>query len=554
VARSRDPEVGVLGRRTLLVALLAIAALRVATLGAIPLLDKSEARYAEIGRQMVVTSDWVMPQLEPGQPYWGKPPLHFWATALSLRALGFSEFAARLPSLLGALLVLFAAERMARRLRGPEAGWLTCLILASSALFFALSAQVALDLTLTACSSAALAGFFLGHGEADPKRARLLHWLGFLALGAGLLAKGPVAIALWAGTLALACVLTRDLRWLRGVPWLSGGLIAAAVSLPWFLAAERGHPGFLRYFFIQENLLRFVASDYGDRYGHGHTLPYGTIWAFALLALMPWSPALLVLFWRGLRTGGLARLRLDPERSFLWAWSLAPLIFFTASRNLVVTYALPALPAIAVLLADALLPREGSRTEAEPETRQCPGLAAALLVGGALVLLAVVAGVAGFTRWVSVPGPTLALLGGLIASCAGLLAAAARDRRRQSLILATALCIPLLDATGRTLLAGEIGSFGSTRELVQVAAAGQRERHCELQFFREVPYSARFYGAPALSLDGDAARLHPLVDAGECRLLAVEHRGRHAGKDAPGGLHPVRDFGGWILYGNAAAG
>jgi 4-amino-4-deoxy-L-arabinose transferase-like glycosyltransferase len=551
VAHSRDQEVGLLGRRTWLLALLAIAALRVATLGALPLIDKSEARYAEIGRQMVVTGDWTMPQLEPGQPYWGKPPLHFWATALSLRALGFSEFAARLPSLLGALLVLFAAERVARRLRGPEVGWLACLILASSGLFFALAAQVALDLTLTACSSAALAGFFLGHGEADPKRARLFHWMGFLALGAGLLAKGPVSVALWAGTLALACLLTRDLRWLRGVPWLSGSLLAAAVSLPWFLAAERGHPGFLRYFFINENLLRFVASDYGDRYGHGHTLPYGTIWAFALLALMPWSPALLVLLWRGLRTGGLARLRRDPERSFLWAWSLAPLLFFTPSRNLVVTYVMPALPAIAVLLADALLPRMAA-AKAEPETRASPGLAAGLLVGGALVLVAVAAGIAGLTRRVPVPGPTLVLLGALVASCAALLAGAARGRRRLGLILATALCIPWLDATGRALLAGEIGSFGSTRELVQVAAASQRERDCELAFFREVPYSARFYAGGGLSLDGDPARLRPLVDAGACRLLAVERR--RLREDALGGLHPVRDFGSYVLYGNPAAG
>jgi len=190
--------------RMLLAALLAIGALRVATLGAIPLIDKSEARYAEIGRQMVVTGDWSMPQLEPGHPYWGKPPLHFWATAASLRALGFSEFAARLPSLLGAFLVLFATQRVARRLRGAEVGWLACLILASSGLFFTLAAQVALDLTLTACSSVALGSFFLAHGQPDPRRARLLHWLGFLALGAGLLAKGPVLVALWAGTLALA--------------------------------------------------------------------------------------------------------------------------------------------------------------------------------------------------------------------------------------------------------------------------------------------------------------------------------------------------------------
>jgi len=192
VTPGRDSEVALLARRTLLGALLVIAALRVATLGAYPLLDTSEARYAEIGRRMVVTGDWTMPQLEAGHPYWGKPPLHFWGTALSLRGFGFSEAAARLPSLLGALLVLFATQRVARRLRGAEVAWLACLILASSGLFFVLAAQVALDLTLTACSGGALAGFFLAHGQADPRRARLLHWLGFLALGAGLLAKGPV--------------------------------------------------------------------------------------------------------------------------------------------------------------------------------------------------------------------------------------------------------------------------------------------------------------------------------------------------------------------------
>jgi 4-amino-4-deoxy-L-arabinose transferase-like glycosyltransferase len=546
--------VALLARRTLLGALLVIAALRIATLGAYPLLDTSEARYAEIGRRMVVTGDWTMPQLEAGHPYWGKPPLHFWGTALSLRGFGFSEVAARLPSLLGALLVLFATQRVARRLRGAEVAWLACLILASSGLFFLLAAQVALDLTLTACSGGALAGFFLAHGQADPRRARLLHWLGFLALGAGLLAKGPVAVALWAGTLALACLFSRDLRWLRGVPWVTGGLLAGAVSLPWFLAAEQDHPGFLRYFFLNENLLRFSVSDYGDRYGRDHAMPYGTIWIFALLGLMPWSPVLLVLLWRGLSRGGLARLRRDPERSFLWAWSLAPLIFFTLSRNLVVTYALPALPAIAVLLADALLRRTGSREEPEPAAAS-RGLTAGLLVGGALVLAGVVAVLAGFSRHVPLPGPTLALLAGLIASCAALLAAGARRGRRLGLIVATALCIPWLDACGRSLLAGEIGAFGSTRELLLVADARRRERGCELAFFRAVPYSARFYGGRAVPLEGDRSRLRPLSDAGACRLLAVrwrDRRGREAAARA--GLHPVRDFGGYVLFGNPAAG
>jgi len=345
-------------------------------------------------------------------------------------------------------------------------------------------------------------------------------------------------------------VLAGDLRWLRGVPWVSGGVLAAGVGLPWFLVAERSYPGFLWYFFVNENFLRFVVSEYGDRYGHGHSLPYGTIWGFALLALMPWSLALLVLLWRGLRTGGLARLRRDPERSFLWAWSLAPLIFFTPSRNLVVTYALPALPAIAVLLAGALLPREGSREEAERATTS-PGLAAGLLAGGALVLLVVAVGLAVFARRVPVPGSTLALLGGLLLASAALLAACARDTRR--LIVATALCIPWLDAGGRALLADQIGALTSSRELM--AASSQRDRGCELAFFRDVPYSASFYGFQGVSLEGNSARLPPLVNAPACRLLAVRRRDlRHLDEEALTGLHRVRGFGGYVLFGNAAAG
>ena len=89
----------------------------------------------------------------------------------------------------------------------------------------------------------------------------------------------------------------------------------------------------------------------------------------------------------------------------------------------------------------------------------------------------------------------------------------------------------------------------------EVAAESQRGRDCQLAFFREVPYSARFYGGGGLSLDGDPARLRPLVDAGQCRLLAVERRGRRGlGEDALGGLNPVRDFGSYLLYGNPAAG
>jgi len=540
----------------LIAALIGIGLLRVATLGVVPLLDRSEARYAEIGRVMVVTGSWLTPQLEAGTPFWGKPPLHFWATALSLRAFGSSELAARLPSLLGALAVLLVTQRVARRLREGLVPLLACLVLASSALFYTLAAQVSIDLTLAACTTAALGTFLLAQLEPDAKAARRLHGLGFLALGVGLLAKGPVVVALWVGTLALASVLTRDWRWLRGVPWPSGIAIAAAVSVPWYLAAERRTPGFLDYFLVHENFLRFLVSDYGDRYGHAHTLPYGTIWGFALLALLPWSPVMLALAWRSWRAGALARLREDPARAFLLAWSLAPLAFFTPSRSVVVTYVLPALSPIAILLADALVSRKPGGATAEASAAIRPGLTPRLLAGDGLVLAGVAVGLVVLARRVPVPGAALVLLGALLAASVAALWRCARDARPLALVVATALCIPLIDAGGRSLLAREIGALASTRELSTSVDAIRRERRCELAFFRDVPSSARFYLADeAQGLEGDPARLEALAGAPDCRLVALRRRDlRHLDAGALRGLQPVRDFGGYVLFGNAAAG
>src|SRR3546814_4841624 len=68
--------------------LAAVLGLRLASMWLFPLIDTSEPRYAEIARIMAVSGDWVTPWFEPGEPFWGKPPLAFWAQALSIKLLG----------------------------------------------------------------------------------------------------------------------------------------------------------------------------------------------------------------------------------------------------------------------------------------------------------------------------------------------------------------------------------------------------------------------------------------------------------------------------------
>ncbi len=69
----------------------------------LPLMDKTEARYGEIARIMAETSNWVVPHIDYGIPFWAKPPLSTWASALSISLFGTHAFFVRLPYLLVAV-------------------------------------------------------------------------------------------------------------------------------------------------------------------------------------------------------------------------------------------------------------------------------------------------------------------------------------------------------------------------------------------------------------------------------------------------------------------
>src|SRR5215813_6570713 len=65
-------------------------------LGRVALLGPDEPRYAEIGREMFASGDWISPRL-CGCLWFEKPALVYWMSGLGYRLFGVSEFAARLP-------------------------------------------------------------------------------------------------------------------------------------------------------------------------------------------------------------------------------------------------------------------------------------------------------------------------------------------------------------------------------------------------------------------------------------------------------------------------
>ncbi|MGF6098038.1 ArnT family glycosyltransferase [Pseudomonas sp. 18175] len=326
--------------------LLSVLLIRLVTLGLYPIMDTSEARYAEIARKMLVSNDWITPMFDHDTPFWGKPPLSFWAQALSMKVFGIGEFSSRFSSWLLHVGSCLLIVRFATQERSLRVGLTAAIIYSTCALGFFSSGAVLTDGALAFALLLAHLGFWraMMHGDRNWALA------GFIGLGLGLLAKGPLAVVLIGLPTTLWLALTGHWHRLRGLPWLRGITLMLAIALPWYWLAEQKTPGFLEYFLVGEHFSRYVISKWqGDLYGSAHAEPLMMIWGHLLGALMPWALLLPLLIRRGTRFKA-------PREYFFFvlAWAVSTPLFFTLSSNILWTYVLPALPAWALLLADAI--------------------------------------------------------------------------------------------------------------------------------------------------------------------------------------------------------
>ena len=340
--------------RWLWVTLGVVVLARLLTLGLYPLTDTTEARYGEVARKMAELGNWVTPLYDYGVPFWAKPPLTTWLSAISFKLFGVNEFAARLPYLMLAVLIAWLLWRWVSRTSARQAQ-LAVALMSGTLLYFVASSAVMTDLGLVLGTTLAMIGFWAAFDEAESARPKEV-WLLFIGLGVGLLAKGPIAVVLSGLPIGLWMLFSGNIKasWQR-IPWVKGSLLTLAIAAPWYVLAEIRTPGFWEYFFIGEHWNRFTVTGWaGDKYGTAHATQRGTIWLFALAAILPWT-LLVPLLWIGRKVAASQ----TPERTsysrsftaYLLAWSVASCLFFTLSGNILWTYVLPALPAMSLLAA-----------------------------------------------------------------------------------------------------------------------------------------------------------------------------------------------------------
>lgn len=320
----------------------------------INLTDSTEGRYATIGKEMAATGNYITPMVwHSGKhlPYLGKPPLQFWMIATSINIFGGNVFAARLPSFLAAALLLILMYLILKRYVDPKTVEIAVYILIACPFFFIYSGSVIVDMTLTLCVGTAVFCQIALMNEKIKIRQTTWSLAVFAALAIGMLTKGPIAVVIFGFPVVLWSLCNKNSLAFRNHRWGRGILLFTAICLPWFLMAEKHNPGFLRYFFINENLMRYISHHYGDRYGTGHSHLPGTALIYLIPGCLPWF------LWVGAL---LVKKGLHPAVDGLWKdrtilffllGTAGYVLFLCLARQLTPTYLLPVIPWVAVCLA-----------------------------------------------------------------------------------------------------------------------------------------------------------------------------------------------------------
>ena len=291
---------------------------------------------------MLQSGNWVSPHFM-GLRYFEKPIAGYWLIAIGQAVFGDNLFGVRIASALTTGLSVWLAWLLASRLwNDPRKSFASALLLMSFGLVAGEAGYANLDPQFAFWVNLSLVALWFAF-TAQSQRARLWAWsvLG-VACGMGFMTKGFLA---WLLPVLIGVPFA---LWQRRIKeMLCYGplavVLAIAVCLPWALMIHHQEPDFWQFFFWNEHIRRFSASD------AQHIQPWWFYLPLLLAASLPWAtllPAALLDAWKQKRQPGIA---------FLLLWLLLPLAMFSLSKGKLPTYILPCLLPLALLMGHALM-------------------------------------------------------------------------------------------------------------------------------------------------------------------------------------------------------
>ncbi|MHC5540253.1 ArnT family glycosyltransferase, partial [Singulisphaera rosea] len=334
-------------REGVLIGLLALT-LNLIGNGRISLWDRDEPRYAEATREMRQSGDWVHPTFN-AEPRYHKPVLIYWLMLAGTAIGGDNPFGARLVSALMGTCTVLLTWWWGQRILGDRVGRLAALVLTTMPLMVAESKLATTDATLTFF----VVGCQVALWELWQRPSRGACAAFWSLLGLAVLTKSPAGPVLLVASVMTGwlCGGPSPLTYLSRLRWRWGPLLFAAIVVPWNVAILLRSQG--EYFNVAIGFHIIKRATHGLE-EHGGFPGYYVVLGMA--TLFPWSallPTALVSAWSSRKA--------TPLVGFLLGWVVGPLVLLECVRTKLIHYYLPAVPAIALLIAWVLVRSSESR-------------------------------------------------------------------------------------------------------------------------------------------------------------------------------------------------
>ncbi|MCA9302749.1 MAG: glycosyltransferase family 39 protein [Phycisphaerales bacterium] len=331
---------------------------------------RSDARYAVVSMNMAQSGDWLVPQYL-GKVHLTKPPLVYWTESLSIRILGHSLFAVRLPSAIAGSLTLILLFFFAKYLHRPRTALLAVGLYAIMPLTIIPARMTVTDSTVNLCWTAILFTGFLAKQHPEQRRWKPLFWI---AAAIGFLAKGPV-LYIPIGIVGLWWFLagSRSFRLKPTASFFGCLLLAMLPTLTWAAAVCIAQPAAVEIWW-HETFDRVVGQ--GD-----HTRP---LWFFIPILFAGCFPASAMLLLPGYNLSWKRALHNVTSGSLVgflgWA-VLIPFLVFSLFSGKLPSYIMPICAPLALLSAIMLESWFTHNKPASEKGRRLPEIRYGLCIG-----------------------------------------------------------------------------------------------------------------------------------------------------------------------------
>ena len=302
-------------------------------------IETSEARYAEISREMLVNNDYINPKLLDINHY-HKPPITYYITVLGYKIFGVGAFSARFFLQIAILIQLILIYNITILLFDDKK-----IALAAVLIYFSLPLVLISSRNLTTdayLNTFILTSIYLWIKYNANSKPFLLYFF-YLTLGLIFETKGPVGLIFPILFIVIHKIVFKE-KFKMNWHHVFGFILFVLIAMSWYLALIASNENILDYFINRQLKDRMISNSFN------RSKPFWYYLVTVPLLALPWFIILMV----QLKSSFQKIIKEQKMKLVLYVVILVILVLFSAFKTKLILYVLPMFGFIAILSAKML--------------------------------------------------------------------------------------------------------------------------------------------------------------------------------------------------------